>query len=146
MKNRKNSLEKSKFTYFDNGLLMSENEGSLFFEIGNVITDDTCEAVSILMKTVNENNKIWNSEINKSQYINPIKSLYWLTGGDIEWKKLPNYKKPWSECHMNFSNKYEDIIINIFKKSKTLGDIRKGFIENLNLPKLYDYAVSIDLI
>ena len=92
-------------------------------------------------------NSIWSKEINfDCEFLDPRKCLYWLTGGDNEWIKLHNYNKPWIECENQFVEEYEFVIRWIVKKSKNLQDIKNGFIEHLNLPVLYDFALSKNLI
>ena len=78
--------------------------------------------------------------------ITPEKSLFWLTGGYSEWRTLTHYNKPWCECYLEFQEEFGFLIVNIVKKSKTLSDIRNGFQKYLNLPTLYDFAISRDFI
>jgi len=128
-------------------IISEKNNGQVFFEIEDHITQDVAEAVAILMRRSNIDNSIWSKEINIDlDYIDPRKCLYWLTGGDSEWVKLHNYKKPWVECDNHFVQEFEFVIRWILKKSKNLQDIKNGFVEHLNLPVLYEFALSKDLI
>jgi hypothetical protein len=121
--------------------IVQEINGDLFFEIGNEVTSDLSEAVAIMMRSkVNENT--WNIKIDFKSYISPDKCLYWLSGGDKEWNVRKNYKKPWSEVYSDYVTEYGDEIQNIINKSNSLGDIRDEFIKQLNLPILYEYALS----
>jgi len=52
----------------------------------------------------------------------------------------------WSECDTHFVQEFEFVIRWILKKSKNLKDIKNGFIEHLNLPVLYEFALSKNLI
>ena len=118
-----------------------------FFEIGNEITVDIAEAVSIMMMCLkNIPDKIWDNVIDPNDVISPTKCLYWLSGGDREWCDLKNYNKPWVDCSQKFYDEYGSLVLDIFKNSKTLGDIRDGFIKYLNLPILYDFAIKISIV
>ena len=78
--------------------------------------------------------------------ITPEKSLYWLTGGHTEWKQLEHYEKTWYDCYLIFQEEFGISIMNIIKKSKKLKDIREEFKRCLNLPIIYDFALSQNLI
>jgi len=69
-----------------------------------------------------------------------------LSGGDKEWRTMEYYNTPWCDCYLDFQTEFGLKIINIIKKSKTLGDIRDYYIEYLNLPILYDFALSKNLL
>ena len=128
-------------------IISEKNNGQVFFEIEDHITQDVAEAVAILMRKPQIDNSIWYKEINIDlDQIDPRKCLYWLTGGDCEWIKLHNYKKPWIEYENHFVQEFEFVIRWIVKKSKNLKDIKRGFIEHLNLPVLYEFALSKNLI
>ena len=118
----------------------------LLFEIGDETTTDVAEAVAIMMR-YDVGNNIWNSHIViNSDSVEPRRSLYWLSGGDNEWMTLENYNKPWQYCDLEFQEEFGFMIISIVKKSKTLGDIRDGFMKYLNLPTLYEFALSREFI
>jgi hypothetical protein len=88
-------------------------------------------------------------EINKNiiyEDITPEKSLYWLSGGNNEWNSLKNYNKSWCDCYLDFQEEFGFLIVNIVKKSKTLLDIRNAFVKYLNLPTLYNFAISKNMI
>jgi len=75
-------------------IVNEKNNGQVFFEIEDHITQDVAEAVAILMRKPQINNSIWSKEINIDlDHIDPRKCLYWLSGGDNEWIKLHNYNK-----------------------------------------------------
>lgn len=124
------------------------NNNDYFFEIGTEVTEDIAEAVSILMRKVDWNDNIWNREIKEvdMNLITPEKSLFWLTGGYDEWRTLDNYNKPWCDCYLDFQEEFGMLIINIIKKSKSFKEIRDNFNKHLNLPILYNFAVSKDMI
>ena len=127
---------------------ITKNEsGEIFYEIEDYVTQDIAEAVAIMMRKPNIDKSIWNREFNLDiESLDPRKCLYWLTGGDKEWIKLHNYKKTWLECDSYFANEYDFVVRWILKKSKNLGDIRDGFIEYLNLPTLYEFALTKNII
>jgi hypothetical protein len=134
-----------KFDFWSDNLIKIDKEGeNYYFEIGNIVTNDIAEAIAILMKTVNKNNKFWDIELNDINFYNisPEKSLYWLSGGDKEWRYSNNYKLNWIDCCLDYQEEFGLKIIAILKKSKTTGDVRNAFSKYLNLPKLYEFALE----
>jgi hypothetical protein len=151
MRKRKIDLkgEKTKYILNHSTLRITKEGEEYFFEIGKETTSDIAEAVCILMRKLEANDEIWNMEVDKKINFNnltPEKSLFWLTGGYTEWRTLINYNKPWCDCYLDFQEEFGFIIVNIVKKSKTLLDIRNGFIKYLNLPVLYNFAISRDMV
>ena len=134
--------------YSDNLIKISKDGQEWIFEIGKEVTGDVAEAVAILMTIKDKNDKIWDiciSEINNTELM-PIKSLFWLTGGEVEWKTMEHYNLPWADCHIMFDEEFGYVINNIVNKAKTLKDIRQMFIRKLNLPTLYEFALSKNLV
>jgi len=145
MKKKKTLLETevSEVVLNTEKLKINKISNDLYFEISNEITKDLAEAVSLMMTKIDKKSSIWELEIkNENKYIDPEKCLFWLTGGSNEWKSLENYNRPWSECYLEFQEEFGIIIFNIVKKSKTIGEIRDSFIKYLNLPTIYDFAIS----
>jgi hypothetical protein len=134
--------------YSYDSINISREENEYFFEIGNDLTSDVAEAVSILMRRVDYDDFVWDIKIKNiiTENITPEKALFWLTGGYEEWKILDNYNKPWVECYLDFQEEFGYIIANIMKKSKNLREVRDNFIKHLNLTTLYDFALSKDMI
>ena len=147
MKKRKVEIvDQTNNIYEDNLIRIDiEDSGEYYFEIKGEITNDLGEAVAIMMRIRDKwNDSVWNTEI---PIINTYekdteKSLYWLSGGHDEWRKLENYKKNWYESSLIFREEYGMMIISILKKSKTLKEIRDGFNRYLNLDRLYDFAIE----
>lgn len=150
MKKKKLLLENdpSKTIFSDGKVKVSKNNSVFFFEIGKEMTQDLAEAVAIMMREVDFKNDIWNLEIQdvNIEDIIPEKSLFWLTGGYNEWRVLEHYNKPWCEAYLDFQEEFGFIIVNTIKRSKRLYEVRDNFIKYLNLPILYDFAVSKNLI
>ena len=155
MKRKRIDLETSKEVRRDKEILnqsilnVSKQSNENFFEIGGEATTDVAEAVSILMRKVQWNDPIWDMNIDKKivyEDITPEKSLFWLSGGNTEWKTLNHYNRPWCYCYLDFQEEFGLLVISIIKRSKTLEDMRKHFIEYLNLPVLYDFALSKKLL
>ncbi len=149
MKKRKIDLKPiGKVIVSNDKFKISKDNDDYFFEIGKELTHDVGEAVAILMRKADFNDEIWNLEINNivTENLTPAKTLFWLTGGYSEWRTLENYKKPWSEYCLEFQEEFGYLIINIIKKSKKLKDIRDLFIKHLNLPTLYEFALSRNMI
>lgn len=130
-------------------LRVTKEGNEYFFEIGPEMTSDLAEAVSILMRKSDWNDPIWNTAIDKKmiyENITPEKALYWLSGGYKEWNSLDHYNQPWCDCYLEFQEEFGFLIVNIVKKSKTLLDIRDGFMKYLNLPTLYNFAISRNMV
>ena len=145
-------MRKKRFTRPNNVRVLTESSfvriskevnGQLFFEIGNEITTDIAEAVSIMMRIPNLDETIWENELPMDfDTVEPRRSLYWLSGGDNEWVTLQNYNRPWSQCDIEYQEEFGFMVMSILKKSKKLKDIKQGFIRYLNLPTLYEFALS----
>lgn len=148
MRRKRNDVESIKeMLVEDETLNITKENDYLVFEIGNDMTTDLAEAVSILMRKVDWNDSIWNMKINrKSKKIKSEKALFWLSGGDIEWFKLNNYNDCWSRCSVEFNDEFGFLIESIVNKANTLKEIRNGFVKYLNLPILYDFAISKNMI
>jgi hypothetical protein len=145
-------MRKKRFTKTNNFRVITESNfvriveevnGQLFFEIGNEVTTDIAEAVAIMIRIPNLDNSIWKKELSVDfSTIEPRKALYWLSGGDNEWVTLQNYNMSWTQCELEFQEEFGFMIMSILKKSKKLEDIKVGFIRHLNLPVLYEFALS----
>lgn len=150
MRRKKDLTKKLSVEVFsDNLLKITKEGGEYFYEIGKEVTSDLAEAISIMMREIDENSSIWDMEFDKSlvyENISPEKSLFWLTGGYSEWRTLTHYSKPWCDCYLDFQEEFGIIVINILKRSRTFMDIRNGYLNYLNLPTLYDFAISKNLI
>jgi hypothetical protein len=140
--------ELSEIVFNDKKVIISKFTDKWFFEIGRDSTYDIAEAVSILIGKIDSSDSVWETKIEDITLceITPEKSLFWLTGGFDEWERMENYKKPWHMCYLDFQEEFGEIIIEIVKNSETLGQIRDGFVSNMNLPILYDFAISRDLV
>jgi hypothetical protein len=137
----------SEILYSDEKLKIIKLEKTTIFEIGSYTTTDLAEAVCLMMSKLDNNHRIWKSIITPNlEDISPERSLYWLSGGRTEWNSLENYKKPWSECYLDFQEEFGIVIINIIKKAKSLKDIKDSFMKYLNLPILYDFAMSKSIL
>lgn len=150
MRKKKTLLKEigTKIIYDDNTIIISREGNEWFFEIGKEMTTDLGEAVSLLLRNCDASDEVWKTDIKEMNIdnISPEKSLYWLTGGEREWKTLENYNRPWCDCYLDFQEEFGLLVISIIKRSKTLEDMRKHFIEYLNLPVLYDFALSRKLL
>lgn len=150
MKRRKLALKAvGKNDVYNNGIVrVTKEEDIYFFEIGNELTSDLAEAVALLMRKLDWNDELWNmilEDINIDN-ITPEKSLFWLTGGYTEWRTLENYNKPWCDCYLDFQEEFGLLIFNIVKRTKSLKEIRNNYYKYLNLPILYDFALSKNMI
>jgi len=152
MKKRKVALKteekRANDVYNDNIIRISKEGREYFFEIGKELSADVAEAVTILMRKTEWDNPIWDVELKDIivEEITPEKSLFWLTGGHSEWRTLEHYNKPWCDCYLDFQEEFGFLVVNIVKRSKKLKDIRDNFVKYLNLPIMYDFAISRDMI
>jgi hypothetical protein len=151
MKRKKSLLreEISEIVFSSDRLMINKSGNINFFEIGEQITTDIAEAVSMMIiKGVDMNDPIWKVEIKDYDFNNiiPERSLFWLTGGYKEWDNMINYNRPWSDCYLDFQEEFGFLVINGVKRYKRLKDIRDYFLRYLNLPVLYDFAVSKNFI
>ena len=128
----------------DNSVRITKESEELFFEIRNEVTTDVAEAVAIMINM--DIKELWGIELNHTSDVDPEKCLYWLSGGNKEWLLLDHYNRPWVDCYLDFQEEFGFMIIEIVKNSKTLGDIKDEFIRYLNLPILYDFALSRNFI
>jgi hypothetical protein len=145
-------MRKKRFTRPNNVRLLTQSNfvriskevnGQLFFEIGNEITTDIAEAVSIMMRIPNLDETVWENELPMDfDTVEPRRALYWLSGGDNEWVTLQNYNRPWAQCDIEYQEEFGFMVMSVLKKSKKLKDIKNGFIRYLNLPTLYEFALS----
>ena len=140
--------ENSDLLFTNHRVSIFKSKDDWYFEIGKEVTKDLAEAVTILMKTNGITEDIWNIEIKSINLdeISPSRSLFYLTGGEEEWSVLSNYNKTWAECHLDFQEEFGFMIIKILKRSKKLSDIRDGLKKYLNLPILYDFALSKNFV
>jgi hypothetical protein len=145
MRKRKEITENNILVFKSNVVrITKESKNEFFFEIKNVITTDLAEAVAIMMMV--DVNDVWDIEIEFTNEIDTQKCLYWLTGGNKEWSLLEHYNTSWVDCYSEFQEEFGDKVEEIVKKSKTLSDIKFGFKKYLNLPILYDFALSKGLV
>jgi hypothetical protein len=147
MKKKKVAIMRN-FDFWSDNLVKIDKEGDqYYFEIGNDITTDLAEAVAIMMMKYKNNGKFWDLELKNIDYYNitPDKSLYWLSGGDNEWQLMNNYKKSWMECSLEYQEEFGLKVISILKKSKTMRDVKNGFLKYLNLPILYEFALEKEI-
>jgi hypothetical protein len=145
---RKNAIIRKERDFFNqNDVVIAKDGSEYFFEIGSETTMDVAEAVSILMRTISWDDIIWETEITEEmRKIAPEKALYWLSGGKKEWDTLNFYKNPWCDCCLDFKEEFGNLIVDIVNKSKTLLDIREKFNKYLNLPIIYEYALTKNII
>ena len=126
---------------------ISKSDHEYYFEIDSEITIDLGEAIAIMMRETDWNDKVWNLSINDIDYqnIQPSKCLYWLSGGDEEWVSSENYKMYWYQCSLEFQEEFGITVVTILKKAKTLKDIRNGFLKHLNISTLYNFAIEREM-
>ena len=88
---------------------------------------------------------------NKCLELNNEYSLAYKYLGDVYYsrqdysKALENYKRPWCDCYIDFQEEFGIAEVSMVEKSKTLGEIRRNFIKYLNLPTIYEFALSSEI-
>ncbi len=149
MKKKKVAVMRTNNIWESNIIKITKEHSDYYFEIGREITIDLAEAISIMMRLKSKwNDDVWNIQLGEIDYYNidPSKCLYWLSGGDEEWILGNNYKKYWHECQLEFQEEFGLVVLSILKKSKTMKDIRDGFLKHLNLTTLYDFAIDKKIV
>ena len=127
--------------------ISKELNGELFFEIENEVTADLSEAIAIAIQKDIKDETFWETSFNIDiNNISPDKALYWLSGGDAEWLSKNHYNINWSEVYLTYQEEFGLTIIDIILKAKNFEDIRKKFIQKLNLPILYEFALEKNII
>ncbi len=148
MKKKKNLpyYEETPEVLLDNDQVNIKNtQNEIYFQIGHQITNDIAESVSMMMKILDDSDPIWNIKI-KNKNVNIQNALYWLSGGDDEWISLKHYNQPWNECYHLYESEFEESIYKIIEESITLKDIKEKFKKKFNMFKMYDFALSENLI
>lgn len=131
MRDKKRSFENKIQINSNINPIVTMEFGEIFFEIGVHLTYDVAEGVVLLMKANNVSDDIWDIKLNKDTFVDPIKALYWITGGDDIWGNGKNRIGGWGICGSIFADEFGDEIDAIVANSKTLGDIRDGIKEHL---------------
>jgi hypothetical protein len=145
MKRRK-VLVKEISEIIDDKFTFTKMDEKIIYQINDFFTTDIAEAVSILMFKVHEDDEVWQTKVTQINNIQPSKCLYWLTGGDIEWNRLNNFNERWSDCYKIFESEFGEIIIDIVNNSNTLGDIKRGLKERVNLLTIYEFSLATKII
>lgn len=144
MKRRKTLLEKEEELYNGNNFRIINEGNQIIFEIAGFTTLDLAEAVALMIRLdIDNDDKVWNLPMTIfDKNVFPEKSLYWLSGGDSEWITLEHYSDSWFNCMFDFCSKWSSDITNSVESAKSLGDVRKYFVNQLNLLRIYEWAIS----
>ena len=122
--------------------IIDEVEDIYTFDIDSrLYTNDVMEAISYLVKNKKyDNERFWNLELkdNMVNYILPISSLYWLSGGDDFWNE---YSLNWVDNYEIYEKQFQIKLYDIFEESKTMKDLRIKLIKNFNLDVFYEFAL-----
>ena len=148
MKKKKVAVMRPSNVWESDLIKISKDFDNYYFEIGTDFTTDLAEGVAMMMRMKSKwNDPVWETKITDIDYYNiePSKCLYWLSGGDSEWSEGENYKKYWHEVELEYQEEFGVLIISILKKSKTLKDVRVGFLKHLNLATLYNFAIEKEI-
>lgn len=144
MKKRKVATMKP-FNILDNeDIKISKYRDDFLFDINGKITDDVAEAVAIMIyQNIPSDNNAWSTNIKQVDLfeIDPKRSLYWLSGGDIDWSSN-NYRKEWHECVGEFSEKFSETVLEMVQRSNNMFELREKFQKDLNITILYEFALE----
>lgn len=135
------------FIYLDNDIYYFESNNP---KIKNFSTCDYLVAVSALMKikTFHTFNEIWDLKITDTMRynINIENALYWITGGDKEWKYNNLYNNTWDNYSKLFVNEFENKLLSINNNANTLRECRDEIIKYLSLLNIYEFSIVNNLI
>ena len=133
------------FNILDNeDIKISKYRDDFLFDINGKITDDVAEAVAIMIyQNIPSDNNAWSTNIKQVNLfeIDPKRSLYWLSGGDIDWSSN-NYRKEWHECVGEFSEKFSETVLEMVQRSNNMFELREKFQKDLNITILYEFALE----
>lgn len=133
------------FNILDNeDIKISKYQDDFLFDINGKITDDVAEAVAIMIyQNIPSDNNAWSTNIKQVDLfeIDPKRSLYWLSGGDIDWSSN-NYRKEWHECVGEFSEKFSETVLEMVQRSNNMFELREKFQKDLNITILYEFALE----
>jgi hypothetical protein len=136
-------------------IYIHEEDNVLYFnslndKISKFITDDYLTGIAITMKLEDVyNSDIWNLIITNEMRnkVNYEEVLYWLTGGDKEWKNNKSiYNIKWEEAKPLFLSKYETILKEINENAYKLNDVKNSFIYHFNLLDIYEHSLKLGII
>jgi hypothetical protein len=144
---KKNDSNIRKIIFKSNDVSIYEDLENIYtFDIDKTLyTMDILEAISYLIKNKNiHNEKFWSLEIREdmNNFIKPINSLYWLSGGDDFWNEC-NFK--WVENYELYEKKFQKKLYDIVENSKTLNDIKNNLMKDFNLDVFYEFALFTKL-
>ena len=152
MKPKKQSIQlaEQNILYHDSQIsIIKEDQISISINRFDFKTYDIFEAVSFIVKHKSfDNSPIWSIQITEEDkaIIDPVRALYWLSGGDTFWANNDGLKDSWAECNSDYYDMFADRIYDALDECHTLLDIRSYIMTNLNLTKFYDFALSKKII
>lgn len=137
--------------YRDSQIIISRIDEQTKIAVNNFEfeTLDVFEAVAFLLRDKKYNKSfLWDIKLTDGdrEYVNPIRCLYWLSGGDEFWFQNDEISQKWGECNESYYEEFSDIIYDGLEQAETLMDIRKHIMTNLNLIKFWNFALSQKII
>lgn len=149
-KSKKKDVDSAKIVYDTDRMNIALHQERLCFHIYHnelreqVLTFDIAEAVAAMMRIPKYllNREIWKIKLtDKDKEIQPIKALYWLSGGE-EWVSLDNYTTTWKVASQLFEDEFGKELKACIKNCQTLGDVQRVLDKKFNLSRLYEMALS----
>jgi hypothetical protein len=70
----------------------------------------------------------------------PIKSLYWITGGDKIWANID-----WYNYADLLSNELGEIIVHIWETSDTIGELQDRLSKTLNPARIFELLLKLGI-
>lgn len=124
----------------DNQLILSDNNDNSFNEIFDILI--------YAIRNDIKDKEFWNTKLNNEDknLSKPINIIYHLTGSDKIWK-IDNYiwKNEWQDMIDIFLNEFEEKILKILNKSKTLKGLKHN-LKGLNSEDFYEFGLKNNLI
>lgn len=73
-------------------------------------------------------------------------AVYWLSGGDSEWRYGMYYTVEWPDVADFYCNYFSPLFYRVLEGCQTLGDVLRIYRENFNLALFYEFGLSYGTI
>ena len=133
----------------DNISLCRINNAMHLFGYQDLTINEVFEILVWGIKNRDGDDNFWNVKLAAidKQNARPINIIYWMTGGDKMWKSHNwMWKKEWNDLSLMFVEHFDEKIMGIVKRSKTLGDLRNKLKSKLSSEDFYEMGLTLDLI
>lgn len=123
--------------------IWKDNELCYIFDIDKKLyTNDILEALSYLIKNKKWDliDKIKNLEITEAMinFVRPINSIYWLSGGDVFWN---DFDFKWSDNYEIYEKKFERKLYRLLEEAENLITLKNEIIKHFNIDVFYEFVL-----